>query len=143
MTTILTDAQIASSSWLAGRHQDLTQAARYVPVVVDLTVSGITIGRAILEAAVLDAALAQALMGTMTPPVLPLTREQEERILQNVHYIAFESPAVTVDLLAYPGATVHKLVVPAGEETYKPVADLFRMYATSASTTVLLGVGVD
>ena len=108
------------------RHQVHTQAALLVPVQVDLSQAGVALGRAILDVVM------------ATPELLALFPGGTEReVLLSITTIAFETPSAAIELLAYPGATVHKATVPADVSSNYPAVSVWRMVAVGPATQVV------
>lgn len=123
----LTDAEIAAGipSEGVGTQQNPVQAARFIPVVVDLA-GGLTLGRALLNAIAADSELAAA-FGSRT----------EREILASITAIAFRKPSAQVSILAYSGADTHKADLAADEIHYLPDVQLWRNYVTGPASVTL------
>ena len=141
MATLLTEVNINSLTrkTVAGK-QDIVQAARYFPIIVDLSAE-ITLGRAILEALNADTDLASAFLGETVTAALTLV--QENRVLDMIEYIAYESPANSVQIRAVSGDSTNVTTAPSGVNTYKPVAEAYRNYVfSSGGSAIALGLGL-
>jgi hypothetical protein len=124
----LTNAEIADLQQVGIKagHQTPVQAARYTPVVIDLSSGTDTIGRKLLDAINADSDLL-AEFGDM----------DENGILESITAIAFRNPTTSIEILAYAGAATHKATLLASQDHYIPAVQLWRQYASGpAATTV-------
>jgi hypothetical protein len=140
MTTVLTDIQVNALKSVGTSHREKqVQGGKFFPVIVDLSTAGITIGRAILERINAESDLADALGVSV-----PMTKEQEESILNSITYLAVVPPGGSpLDILAYAGAGTDKVTAGAGLVFYEPSHEIWRNYVANgvAATLVRLGLG--
>ena len=132
MTTILTDAQVNALETKSDNYREhQVQGSVFTPIVADLSVAGITVGRALLEAI-----NAEPLLAADLGVSVPMTVEQERSILDRIAYISIVPPGGT-DLLAYAAAATHKTALVVGQQNYKPSAQVWRNYVVGVAATVL------
>ena len=133
MATILDDAAVNALETKSDNYREhQVQSSVFTPIVVDLSVAGITVGRALLEAVNADAGLRTEL-GVAGAA---MTVEEEKAILERIAYISIVPPGAT-DLLAYVGAATHKTALAVGSQNYKPSAQVWRNYVAGVNATIL------
>ena len=129
----LSDAQInALETTDAGVRDKSVQGGKFIPIVADCSVAGITVGRALIEAINASAPLALQLGFS----AVPITVEQERAFLRTITYLALTPPGAT-DLLAYAAAGTHKTALTVGVPNYKPSVEVWRNYINGVAATVI------
>jgi len=120
-----------------GRQDKSVQGDKFIPIVADMSVAGITIGRALLLAINASAPLALQLGFA----AVPISAEEEKSFLRSITYIAL-TPSGATDILAYAAAGTHKTPLTVGALNYKPSVEVWRNYITGvAGTVVEVGIG--